>query len=383
MIEYNLNMLQKLKKLLGHTYKPLNDVELNQFSLRDNFQYLSCINNYIKVAPVLKSNAYGHGINLIAKQLDILNPPFFCVDSLYEGYKLLKLGIRTKILIMGYINPESLKTKKLPFSFAIYNYELLNAINKYQPHANIHIFIDTGMHREGLDIEELPEFLKYIKINTKLNVEGLMSHFAMADKPKDKLTQRQIKIFQKSQLIIQGLGMKPRWIHIANSSGLLNSKTLNGSLGNVARVGIALYGIDPEGKNNKLKPVLKLKSHITQIKELRKGEKIGYDFAYRAQKNMKIAILPIGYYDGVDRRLSNKGFVSINNVATSIVGKVSMNLTIIDVSNIPNVKNGQEVILYSDISSAKNSVGSAAKLCGTIPYDLLVHITSSTKRLLM
>jgi alanine racemase len=98
---------------------------------------------------------------------------------------------------------------------------------------------------------------------------------------------------------------------------------------------------------------------------------------------MKIAILPIGYYDGVDRRLSNKGFVSINNVATSIVGKVSMNLTIIDVSNIPNVKNGQEVILYSDISSAKNSVGSAAKLCGTIPYDLLVHITSSTKRLLM
>src|SRR5258708_2270824 len=359
-------------------YHPLNTIEISQHALTANYQYLSNLSR-LKVAPVLRSNAYGNGLVLTAKILDQLNPPFFCVDSLYEAYELYKVGIKTKILIMGYVNPENLRTKKLPFSYAVYNQELVAAINKYQPHAGIHIFVDTGMHREGISIKELPEFISLVKQFKNINIEGLMSHFAAADKPTDPSTKKQTKEFEDAQEIVKSLGISTKWIHIAASSGLLHHTDYK-NIGNIARTGIVLYGIDPEGKNNNLKPVLQLSTTIAQIKTIQKGDKVGYDFIYTAQNDMQIGILPLGYFDGVDRRLTNKGFVKVNETFCPIIGRVSMNITTIDLSNIQNPQVGQSVTVFSNNPEDKNSISNAAKQCDTIPYDLLVHIASTTKR---
>jgi alanine racemase len=373
-------MLLRLKKIFGKNYQPLNKIEISISKLKHNYKYLSTIDKKIKVAPVLKSNAYGHGIEIIAKALDKFNCPYFCVDSLYEAYKLLKTGIKTPILIMGYVDPKSLKTKKLPFSFAVYEYGILIALNRYQPHAKIHIFVDTGMHREGVSIEELPKFLHTIISKTNLEIEGIMSHFAEDENPKNASTKEQLQTFQRATSILKQSGVNPKWVHIANSSTILSDKFNKTELGNMARTGIALYGIDVQGIDKNLKPLLTLKTSISQIKNLQKEEKAGYNFTFTAKENMKIAILPIGFYDGVDPRLSNTGFTLINGNYCPILGRVSMNITIIDVSKITNAKIGQEVIVYSNNPDAKNSIQNAAKLCNKIPHAFLTNFAVSTKR---
>src|SRR5579872_7463617 len=156
-----------------------------------------------------------------------------------------------------------------------------------------------------------------------------MSHFAMAYKPTNPLTIKQVETFIKAQEIISSFGIIPKWIHIANSSGVLNSKELGNKLGGVARCGTALYGIDPEMQNVKLKNVLELSSVIGQIKRLNKGEKVGYGFTYTSDRNRLIGILPIGYYEGVDPALSNVWHVYVDDTYCRILGKVNMNIATI------------------------------------------------------
>ncbi len=149
----------------------------------------------------------------------------------------------------------------------------------------------------------------------------------------------------------------------------------------MARVGLSFYGIDPQGKNPKLKPALKLTTYVSQTKDLLKGESVGYDFTFTAKKNMKIAILPIGYFDGIDRSLSNKGVVSIGNKYCKIIGRVSMNITVIDVTSVKNIKTGSRVVLFSNKRSDKNSVESLGKGI-PIPYEFLIHLSPFIKRII-
>jgi len=376
-------MIFRFSNLLEHTYEPLNKIEISRPALKNNYLYLNSLRKNIKIAPVLKSNAYGHGLIIIAKELDQYQPPFFCVDSLYEAYELLKYRIKTPILIMGCFNPRSLQTKRLPFSFTVFTKKQLMAINRYQPQAKVHIFVDTGMNREGILFNQLESYLTYITSKTQLTVEGLMSHLAMSEKPDDVYTKKQIVLFNTALNMIKGKHIFPKWIHLANSSGIINSHQYGNVLGNVSRTGLALYGIDPAGKNRKLMPVLRLITHIVGIKDVEKGDSVGYNFFFRAQKKMRIAIIPLGYHDGVDLRLCNIGCVQANNEYCPIVGKVSMNITAIDVSNIPNIHFGQEVTVYSKRPEDRNSIENTAGLVKTIPYELLVHLAPSTKRVMV
>ncbi|HSW88891.1 MAG TPA: alanine racemase [Candidatus Saccharimonadales bacterium] len=368
-----------LTSLFKKKYYPLNTIEISAYNLKENFTYLANLSDQ-QIAPVLKSNAYGHGLVQTAKILDECRAPFFCVDSLYEAYELLKAKIKTPILIMGYVNPYNLKVKKLPFSYVAYDLELIAALNEYQPGAGVHIFVDTGMHREGIPLDELEDFLYEAKKFTKVHIEGLMSHFGDANDPDNELTKKQIENFQKAEEIMRRSNITIKWTHISASGGVLQLQKYQQQLGNVARTGIALYGYDPKGVHENLKPALQVKTTLAQIKELKKGEKVGYDFTFTAPKDMIIGILPIGYFDGVDRRLSNVGYVKIENHFCQIIGKVSMNITVIDITEIQNAEIGQEVIVYSNTLSDKNSLYSAADLCKTIPYELLVHLSPTTKR---
>lgn len=367
--------MRVLHNFLSRGYQPLNKIELSSAALKGNYRYLRKLNPNISIAPVLKSNAYGHGLSQIASVLDALNPPFFCVDSIFEAYQLDKLKLKTPVLIMGYVDPQNLKTRKLPFAYAVWDLNQVEAINRYQTGAGVHIFVDTGMNREGVDLDELEGFLREVKEIKGIVVEGLMSHLAQSAKF-DLKPREQLQNYQKALKICQKLGIKPKWRHLAASGGLMNGFT-KGT--NMARVGRAIYGIELNDTLH-LRGVLSLKTQIVQIKELKKGSKIGYEGTYIASKDITIAVLPIGYNDGVDRRLSNSGVVLADNVQCPILGRISMNITTIDITQVSNPFLGQEVIIYCDDRSKPNSIEESAKICATLPHDILVHLASSTRR---
>lgn len=369
-------MKLEFRNLVRKPYHPLNKIEIVKKNLINNYLYLSSLDKNIKISPVLKSNAYGHGITLVSKILDRYSPPFFCVDSLFEAYEIYKAGVKTKILVMGFCDPKNLMVKRLPFSFAVYSPEHLTGILKYQPQAGFHIFVDTGMHREGVRVEELTGLIRKMG---KVNIEGLMSHFAMSESYNDKRTVDQVNNFNKARELFVRFNICPKWVHLGASGGFINRKDL-GNIGNMARTGKAIYGIDLSGKTKELKLALRLKSTLVQIKDIKDGESVGYDFTYKAEGVVKIGILPIGYNDGVDRRLSNCGLVKISGVYCPIIGRVSMNITTIDISKVKNPELGQEVIVISEDRDDLNSAERIAKTIGTIPHDVLVGLGSDIKR---
>lgn len=397
-------MLRFIKGLLQKKFTPLNLITIHKQRLLDNYKGLSAINPKIKIAPVLKSNAYGHGIRLTGRILDEVGAPFLCVDSLYEAFQLQKnqrlyapWRNKTPILIMGYIHPESLKLKKLPFSFAVYDFEHAQILNEYQKGSKLHIFIDTGMNREGVSMEKLPEFFKELKKLKNIEIEGLMSHLAQPDKPNSALTKLQLKNFKKARQMYEQFSLTTRaaglafgdarpgwkaniWFHLGGSYGLLNGLTADC---NMVRIGRAVYGISDQGEDLQesfLKPVLRHTSSIVQIKNIKKSEKVGYSGTFTANKDTTIGILPLGYNDGVDRRLSNKGVVTVDGILCPIIGLVSMNITTIDLSNVRQPFLGQVAVVFSDNPDDPNSLINASKKGKILPHEMLIHIAESTKR---
>ncbi len=390
-------MLSILKGFFGRKFTPLNLITISRQRLIDNYHSLSSINPEIKVAPVLKSNGYGHGIKLVGEVLDKVGAPFLCVDSLYEAFQLSsKAGIKTPVLIMGYIHQKSLKVKKLPFSFAVYDLEHARVLNEYQKGAKVHFFVDTGMHREGITMEGLSEFLNQLKKLKNIEVEGLMSHLADSANPDSILTQMQLKNFQKAKKAVLDGGFNPRWFHLGGTYGLMNKLTAGC---NLVRVGRAVYGISDKGEGERvkgkgisLKPVLKHTSRIVQIKKIKKGEKVGYSGTFTAPKDMTIGILPLGYNDGVDRRLSNKGVVGVESdegdggqkiVFCPVIGLISMNVTTIDLSGVKNPVLDMEAVVFSDNAEDPNSVVKLSKKGDILPHEMLIHIAESTKRVVV
>jgi len=373
-----------LSRFLRRKYIYLNKVLINSSALKYNFNSLQKSHPEAEICPVLKSNAYGHGLKQVAPIFDKLGAPFLIVDSLYEAYELYKLRIKTPILIIGYTSPENFKVKRLPFHYVVFDLHLAEVLNKYQPHCKVHIFIDTGMNREGVEVERLRKFVRDIKKLKNIRIDGLCSHFADADNPSTtESVEAQIGLYKGALQILKDEGVNPKWRHISASSGSIkvNDKTFN-----MIRAGIALYGISPLIKKDKyyrrvkLKPALKFISTIVQIKEVTKGNGVGYNYTFKVKKNMKIAILPAGYYEGVDRRLSNTGLVKVNSKYCPIVGRVSMNMATIDVSRVGEIKVGDKVVIYSDLARDKNSIYNSAKLVGTIPYELITKLSESVRR---
>lgn len=370
--------------LMPKRYRHLNRVLINRTLLRFNYQSLQQAHPEARVAPVLKSNAYGHGLRTMAKLFDEFEAPFLAVDSLYEAYQAQKEKIKTPILVMGYTHPDNLKIKRLPFQFVVYDLETARALNHKQRRCPIHIFVDTGMHREGIPLGDLPSFLEELKKMKNLEVVGLASHLADADNPQtDAFTKHQLDQFQHAYTELKSHGFDPKWRHLAASAGAFK---LNHPLLNVVRVGKACYGItpldpaDPQYGRIPLKPVLTFQSTLAQIKTIRAGESIGYGCTFTAKSKMTIGLLPAGYYDGIDRRLSNKGCVQVQGKQCPILGRVSMNMTVIDLSKTPAARVGETATIYSPDPKDDNSITKVARSINTIPYDILVRFAETLKR---
>ncbi len=400
-------------------YQPLIEVRVFKDSLLHNLKQFQSTYPNLQIAPVLKSNAYGHGLWQVAQVFDKQGCPFFVADSFYEALTLRQNGIQTKILILGYVRPKELLEEKIKnVSACIISLGQLKFISEnLKKPKNFHLKLDTGMHRQGVLISEVGEAIGLIKKNQNIILEGVCSHFADADGESSGFTNQQITEWNKAGKIFKQNFPTIKYFHLSNTAGTY----FKAGNANVARVGIGLYGINASlvsfrgsqtteeslKLNNRqalrdaspsvalgvgmtprssqildLKPALEMRSVISGIKTISVGEKVGYGITFEAKQTMKIATVPVGYYEGIDRRLSNIGFVKIGQTFCPIIGRVSMNISSIDVSGAGDVQLGQEVVVISNKKEDKNSVENIAKLCGCIPYEILVHIPSNLRRII-
>jgi len=355
-------------------------VSLSQSSFVHNlreFQRLS-----YAVAPVLKSNAYGHGLIEIASLLKKENIPFLVVDSHEEALTLKENNIKTPILIIGYVLPETVNNPILKnTSFAITSFEMLHdwgdKVNKL---TKIHLKIDTGMHRQGIALSQISESIQILKRSPFLVLEGIYSHFSDASNIDSTYTDAQIESWNNVVGTFKTSFSSILYFHISNSAG---HGYIEKTVANVTRPGMGLYGFNGNGKIDilvNLRPVLELETLITGLKNIVSGSKIGYKGTFVSDSTKTIATIPVGYDIGLDRRLSNKGVVKIGDKYAKIIGIISMNTTIIDVTGIENVKLNTKVTVISRNAEDPNSMMNIAKDCGTIVDDIATGISPFIQR---
>jgi alanine racemase len=365
-----------IKNLIQEKSEPLISVNISKSALLHNLKEFKNIKPENSLFPVLKSNAYGHGLlevaNLLKDKIEL-----FIVDSYFEAQTLRSRGIRNPILIIGFVRPEIMRLSKLKnISFTITSIESLYQINFK---TKIHLKIDTGMNRQGILHEELGKAFLYIKNNKNIDLEGICSHLSDADSVNPNYTNRQINIWNSLVEKTKNEFLEIKYFHLSNTYGHKFANRINANAG---RLGIGLYGL-AQIENLDLKPVMEVNTIITSIKKIRKGDMVGYNNTFIAEKDMTIATIPFGYYEGLDRNLSNKGFIKINNTFCPIVGRISMNITTIDVSNIKDLKIGDVVNIISKNPSDKNSVKYMTELSERISYELVVKIPAHLKRIVV
>jgi len=375
--------LFKTLRLLKQNFSkqdPLIKVYIDREKLLHNLNSFQKEYPTVKFAPVLKSNAYGHGLLPIAQILEGKNIAFLVVDSLYEARLLRSNGIKTKILVIGYTRTEEIKKNRLKnVSFTLTGLtqflKLKKTLHKTQ---YFHLKVDTGMHRQGFLIEEVKTEIKHLSENKKIVIEGVCSHFADADNLNQSFCLKQVESWNQIIAFLKEKIPNIKYFHLAATGGTFYLKKAHT---NVARLGLGLYGMDPSKiRKMNLKPVLEVRSIISGLKKVKKGNFIGYSLTFEAKKELLSAVVPAGYFEGIDRRLSNRGFFKIKNTFCPILGRVSMNMTTIDVTKMKNVSIEDEVLLISSCSSDKNSILNIAQTCETNPYEILVHLPQHLRR---
>lgn len=363
--------------------------EINLDNLAANFRAMqTLVGTEVKVMAVVKADAYGHGAVKCARRLAKEGAEWFGVALPEEALELREQGIEQPILTLGgfWENQEELcvKEKITPVVFRLDLAERLNqAAKNLNQIADVHIKIDTGMGRLGVRFDAVGEFAEALTHLQNLRIDGLMTHFAAADEAhNDEFTALQIKRFEDAATVFREKGFRPTWCDLANSPATLAHP---GSWKNLVRVGGALYGIGkdifPPGKTvENLLPVMSLKSKITLLKTVPRGETLGYSRSFTTERDSLIASVPIGYNDGFPRGLSNKGKAIVNGTFAPVVGRVSMDVILLDVTDVPNARLNDDVCLIGEQDGLRISVEDVAEICGTISYEITCGISRRVPR---
>lgn len=362
--------------------------EIDIDALLHNFKIIKEKTPDCKIMAVVKANAYGHGVAIVAPVLDKNGADYFAVSNIDEALQLRELGIKKPILIFGYTPPEYAETLiEYSISQCVFSLEYANALSeeaiKNNAQINIHLKLDSGMSRLGFDcrndeLSGISDAIKAAKLRG-FKLEGIFTHFAVSDRSaatEDGFTEAQFNRFTNAVEAFKNAGLSPEICHCCNSAALIldSEKHLN-----MCRSGIILYGLypsnAPELKCN-LKPVMTLKSVVSMVKEIAEDDTVGYGRTFKADRKMRIATVSAGYADGYPRMLSNKAYVIINGKKAELIGRVCMDQITVDVTDIPDVKMGDEVILFGEnISAAK-----LAELCDTINYEIVCGVSSRVPR---
>jgi alanine racemase len=358
----------------------LSWVEINLAALRHNLsQVRSRKAMHTKILGVIKSDAYGHGMLPIARELLAGGVEFLAVSKFWEAQELFEAGIRVPVLVLSGVEPheieETIRRDIRPVLFRLDHAELLSrAACRLNLPAKVHLKVDTGMGRLGVPYDRLPVFLDRMLRLPGIQLEGVLSHFAVADEGDKTYTDQQLTCFCELLKRLADHGYPVTYAHIANSAGLIDCPHAHFQL---VRPGIMLYGSPPshELQNSvQLQPVMSLKAKILQLKDVATDQPIGYGRTFVTAQPSRIATIPIGYDDGYPRLLSNKGQVLVNGSRAPVVGRVSMNLITIDVTHLPTVKEDDEVVLLGKQGNEQISAEEIAALCGTICYEIYCNI---------
>ena len=380
---------------------------INLDNLKNNINFIRLLKSAKnkKILAIIKSDAYGHGLVPSAETLFNAGVDFFGIINIGEAVTILKKIPQAKLLMLKGVYPEDLEeAAELNLRIGVFSLDYLKMLLEKAKSAdlnkplNIHIKLDSGMNRLGLNEKEAKSAADIINENKQyLKVEGLFSHLSSGGSDLD-YTNFQIANFKKTVLFFIENGIKPSYVHISASSALLNDK-IGEDYSNAVRPGISLYGFNPNiridepeycprlgsEKNDTaacgLKPLMTLKSKVLQIKKVKKGGFVSYDNTFKAPNDMTIAIVSAGYDNGIPRLMSNKGRVLINGKFASIKGMVTMNLIMADVTKIHGIKAGDEVIIAGKSGTNEITIQEIAGIAQTIPYEICLNFGKSNKRI--
>ena len=337
------------------------------------------------IVAVVKADAYGHGAAPITHALAQSGVTRFGVATLAEGLALRAAGITASILVMGALLPEecpdAIAHGLTPVVYDLHQADCLAAClkDRAMPYS-VHLKVDTGMGRLGLSPKTMPDVLAKLRVHRALKLEGIMTHLADADHENADYTQQQVDQFCAILRQIEAEGLAVPLVHAANSAGILRHPASHFT---AVRPGIMLYGYHPIRESpapSSLKPVMSLSTRVVQVRSLDTGQSVSYNRTYTATRPSRIAVLPIGYADGYNRRLSNQAAVLIHGKRAPVVGRVCMDMTMVDVTNIPGVQPGDNAILIGRQGEEHITAQELADLQGTIPYEVLCAIGSRVPR---
>ena len=360
-------------------------IEVDLDALAHNYHVLKDrLTGSSEIMAIVKSDAYGHGMVPVAKRLKVEGVKYFGVSKLWEALELREAGVTEPILVLlGVEVSEIDEALQNDVIVAVYREELVRAISKKalkrEMRAKVHVKIDTGMNRLGVPYKLAFDFLDRLRSYEGINVCGLFSHFSVADEPSDEdraFTVAQLKRFLEISKYALKLGFPIDHFHIANSAGLIDIPEAHFQL---VRPGIALYGGYPSPHFTDtidLEAVMTFKTKIIHLKNIGPGESIGYGRTFTTTRDCVIATIPVGYDDGYSRLLSSKSEALVRGKRVPVVGRVSMNMITLDVSDVANVSVGDEVVLLGKQGAEQISAEELAKKCNTINYEIFCSIGS-------
>jgi alanine racemase len=364
--------------------------EVSLDALRQNFRAVrKSIGEGVSICAVVKADAYGHGAAACARALESEHAPWFGVTGTEEAMALRRAGIKARLLLMTGIwkgeEDQVVADHLTPVVWEEWHVKRLEgAAAKKRTVLPVHLKIDTGMTRLGASREALPGVCAAIASSGHLKLEGVSTHFASVRDPEK--TRKQVALFEAGLTVLVANGLRPALVHMANSAAILSrSETWK----TMVRPGIALYGYSrsraagaaqPAEVAAPLRPVLSWKTRVIALKEVAAGYAVGYGGTFVTQEQSRIAVLPVGYADGFHRLLSNRGRVIVRGEYAPVAGRVSMDLTTADVTGIPGVEVGDEVILLGEDNGKSIDASEHARICETIPYEILCSISKRVPR---
>jgi alanine racemase len=376
-------ILEQFFRQFEASFEAINSVELSKSALLFNFDLLKKLYRAEHVIPVLKSNAYGHGMEPILKILEEREAPLVAVDSYHEALEVRAVS-DFDVLVMGAVLPENFsKIETRHVTYVIQDMSALNVLTNSRHPLKIHLEFNTGLNRQGFEEDELKDILAILKDNSHIELDGVMTQLYDASNPDQKASKAQIKQFDSIVERVLKAGLEPRYIHLAKTDGLTDATS---RYANTIRPGGGIFGINilPEkhpffDQLDQLKPVLGLYSRVVKLRELAAGQGVSYGHTFRTKRQTRTAVVPLGYAEGIPRLLSNRGAFAYKGELLPIIGNVAMNHTIVDVTE-SRVKLWDRVTGISPNRDAPNSVNRLFKDHGLYKYETLVGISADLRR---
>jgi alanine racemase len=365
--------------------------DVNLAALRHNLRVVRKHAGGAQVWAVIKADGYGHGAPAIARTLERAHVDGFCVALIEEGVELREAGIVAPILVMGghYGNAhdEVVARDLIPVLHdlgQVAAFARLARSGEAKGPIDVHLKVDTGMARLGVTTEELPALASGLAAYPEVRVRGLMTHLACADAPASEPTHEQLRRFEEATAVLEHSSVHPRHRHAANSAALLRGLARLDAV----RPGIALFGVAPrvDGRplTTELRPVMRVRTEIVALRDLTQGDAVGYGATWRASRRSRIATLPLGYADGLSHRLGNRGHVLVRGKRAPIVGSVSMDMTMVDVTSVEGATLRDEVVVLGTQEGllGRDAIGAdeIAMQADTIAWEVLTSVSRRVPR---